>query len=163
MKWDSKATVLFALSATCIHAQNIQPTAFRPTPLEWFAGQNTSHVVWSNQVGRLESKDARAVITALVVEDMAQPPDRMRGVRIDLSDQDGQDHVYLGEETLAAFKAALDQIGRDAARGCEWNTGGTCPPHASWAHHSFGMVTGSPRYIHLQRRTTLPQTHLGCS
>lgn len=59
------------------------------------------------------------VITALVVEDTAQPPDRMRGIRIDLSDGNGKDQVYLGEETLPAFKKAMEDISRDAAHGCE--------------------------------------------
>jgi hypothetical protein len=40
----------------------------------------------------------------------------LRGIRIDLSDRDRQDVVYLGEETLIAYRDALDEISREAAR-----------------------------------------------
>ncbi len=101
----------------------------QPTPLEAFAKQTASRVAWSSEVGRIDSKEGHAVITALVIEDSAQPPDRLRGVRIDLSDQDGKDQVYLGEETLPAFKAAFDEISQEAARGCSGNSGEICPPN----------------------------------
>ena len=66
------------------------------------------------------------MITALEVEDTAQPPDRLRGIRIDLSDQDGKDQVYLGEETLGTLRDAMDQISRDAPNGCFRSSNGSC-------------------------------------
>jgi hypothetical protein len=110
-------------------AQVTQTTPIQPTPLEAFAKQPASHIAWSSEAGHIDSREAHAVITALVVEDSAQPPDRLRGIRIDLSDEDAKDQVYLGEETLPAFKNAMDDISRDAAHGCEWNAGGVCPPN----------------------------------
>jgi hypothetical protein len=101
----------------------------QPTPLEAFVKQPASRIAWSSEAGRIDSKEGHAVITALVVEDSAQPPDRLRGVRIDLSGPGGKDQVYLGEETLPAFKAAFDEISQDAARGCSGNSGELCPPN----------------------------------
>jgi hypothetical protein len=87
-----------------------------------------THIAWSNEVGRLDTAEAHAVVTALILEDTAQPPDRMRGVRIDLRNRDSEDQVYLGEETLAVYKNALDEITRSvnlsakdvAPGGCEY-------------------------------------------
>jgi hypothetical protein len=80
--------------------------------LEAFAHQPTTHVTWSIQVGSLDSREAHAVITVLVLEDTAQPPDRMRGIRINFSSPESTDEVYLGEETLGVYKSALDEINR---------------------------------------------------
>jgi hypothetical protein len=124
----------------------VNPTPrFQPTPLEAFAKQPTSHIAWSNEAGRIDSKEAHAVITALVVEDTAQPPDRLLGIRIDLADQDGKDQVYLGEETLGAFKDATDQISRDAARGCSWNSGGACSSNLFVGAALFWYADRTPR------------------
>jgi hypothetical protein len=42
-------------------------------------------VLWSKTIGRLESLDATAVVTALVIEDKTATSPVMRGVRIDLT------------------------------------------------------------------------------
>src|SRR5689334_18679155 len=109
MKFAGTLIIILSFLPVAGHAQG-NAASTQPTPLEAFAKQTASRVAWSSEVGRIDSKEGHAVITALVVEDSAQPPDRLRGVRIDLSDQDGKDQVYLGEETLPAFKAALDEI-----------------------------------------------------
>jgi hypothetical protein len=88
----------------------------QPTPLEAFAQLPATHVAWSSEVGRIDSSEAHAIVTALILEDTARPPDRMRGLRIHLSSGDSQDDVYLGEETLGVYKNALDQISVDAVR-----------------------------------------------
>lgn len=88
------------------------PLSLQPTPLEAFAHQPATHVTWSKQTGSLDSTQAHAVVVALALEDTAQPPDRMRGVRINLSSPDSSDEVYLGEETLGVYKSALDEIAR---------------------------------------------------
>jgi hypothetical protein len=93
-----------------------QAQSLQPTPLEAFAGLSATHVAWSKDVGRIESAEARAVITALVLEDTAQPADRMRGVRIELSSRDSKDEIFLGEETLSIYKSALDEITTAATR-----------------------------------------------
>jgi hypothetical protein len=91
----------------------VKPTApLEPTPLEAFAHQPTTYVAWSKRVGSLDSKEAQAVVTVLVLKDTAQPPGRMRGIRIDFSSSGSSDAVFLGEETLGVYKSALDEIGR---------------------------------------------------
>ena len=93
-----------------------QISSLQPTPMEAFAGQSATHVAWSKEVGRIESSESQAVITALILQDTARPPDRMRGIRIDLSSRESKDQIYLGEETLALYKNALDVIERDSTR-----------------------------------------------
>jgi len=83
-----------------------------PTPLEAFAASPETRVASSTEVGRLESSAAHGVVTAIMLEDSAQPPDRLRGVRVDLRADDAKDTVYLGEETLATYKRAMDEITR---------------------------------------------------
>jgi hypothetical protein len=61
------------------------PPELRPSRLEAFAARSTARVIWSQSVGQLESKSARATITALVVEDAVGSPSLMRGLRIDLA------------------------------------------------------------------------------
>jgi hypothetical protein len=129
MKLTGTLVVLLSVLPVAGQAQTVAASTPQPTPLEAFAKQTGSRVAWSSEAGRIDSRDAHAVITALVVEDDAQPPDRLRGVRIDLSDQDGKDQVYLGEETLPAFKNAFDEISQSAAHGCASNSGDVCPPN----------------------------------
>jgi hypothetical protein len=93
-----------------------QAPSLQPTPLEAFAQLPATSVAWSHEVALIESSEARAVVTALILEDTAQPPDRMRGVRIDLLSADSKDEVYLGEETLGVYKNALDEIAMEAMR-----------------------------------------------
>jgi Surface antigen variable number repeat len=61
------------------------PSELRPSPLEAFAARPNAKVVWSQSVGQLESQDARAMITALIVEDPTSTPSLMRGLRMDLA------------------------------------------------------------------------------
>ena len=86
-----------------------------PTILEMFAMQSTASVTWSQEVGRIESTEAQATIFALAVEDPVQPPHLMRGVRIDLIDQRGTDHVYVEEGRLGVVRTALYDIERNRA------------------------------------------------
>lgn len=91
----------------------LNPTAsLQPTPLEAFAGQPTARVTWSKEVGRIKSAEARVVVTALVVEDAVQPPHRMSGIRIGLTNQNATDQVYLDEPKLEELKKALEEIER---------------------------------------------------
>ena len=91
-------------------AQTNRCPSLQPTPLEAFANLAATRVEWSKEVGRLDSSEGHAVVIALILEDTAQPRDRMRGIRIDLFSLGAKDEVYLGEETLGAYKNALDEI-----------------------------------------------------
>jgi hypothetical protein len=149
MKFAGTLIVLLAFLPVAGQAQINTAPAPRPTPLEAFAKQSTSRVAWSSEAGRIDSKEGHAVITALVVEDRAQPPDRLRGVRIDLADQDGKDQVYLGEETLPAFKKASMRsvkVPRVDVRGTRARE--FVPPPFSLGQLCSGTVMQSPMSIH---------------
>ncbi|HKE05757.1 MAG TPA: hypothetical protein VKE91_17020 [Blastocatellia bacterium] len=66
-------------------AQENPTPSLQPSPLEAFAGRPKARVTWSKEIGRLESQESRATITALMVEDTTSEPGVMRGVRIDLA------------------------------------------------------------------------------
>lgn len=61
------------------------PRELPPSPLEAFAARSAAKVVWSKVIGRLESREARATIMALILEDPTSTPSVMRGLRIDLA------------------------------------------------------------------------------
>jgi hypothetical protein len=135
MKPVASALAVCFLFVIVGQAQTKPAPSLQPTPLEAFARQPATHIVWSKEVGRIESSEAQAVITALIFEDTAQPPDRMRGIRIDLASRESEDQVFLGEETLSVYKNALDVIERDAMR--ERNEG-TAREHLTPGGISFG-------------------------
>lgn len=110
MKSIASVIAFCSLFLSVGRAQVNRAPSLQPTPLEAFASLPATRVAWSKEIGRLDSREAHAVVTALILEDTARPPDRMRGIRIDLSDLTSKDEVYLGEETLGAYKNALDEI-----------------------------------------------------
>src|SRR5213080_4984931 len=65
--------------------QGAPPSELPPSPLEAFASRPTARVIWSKKIGSLESSEARATVTALIVEDTTSRPDVMRGLQIDLA------------------------------------------------------------------------------
>ncbi len=76
---------IFFLLLNVSQAQ-VNPTpSLRPTALEALVGRPNARVTWSKVIGRLESQESRATITALTVEDKASEPSVMRGIRIDLA------------------------------------------------------------------------------
>jgi hypothetical protein len=89
-----------------------QTASLKPTILEAFASQPTARVTWSKEAGRIDSTEAGAAVIALIVEDDAQPPHRMRGVRIDLTNRDATDQVYIEESKVETIKKALEKIER---------------------------------------------------
>lgn len=109
MRWAAAATLCGLLLN--IGVAQVKPTPpLRPTRLEAFAGQPSSRITWSKEVGRLERPEARAVVTAVVVENPVQAPHRMRGIRIELVKQTARDEVYLEDTELKTVKQALDRI-----------------------------------------------------
>jgi hypothetical protein len=110
MRSAATLAALYGLLLNVGLAQVNQMPSLQPTRLEAFAGHSTAHVAWSREVGRVESAEARAVVTSLVIEDAVQTPRRMRGIRIDLANQNSRDQVYLEEAKLEAVKKALEEI-----------------------------------------------------
>lgn len=133
MKPIASAVALCFLFVIVGQAQTKPAPPPQPTPLEAFARQPATHIAWSKEVGRFDSGEGHAVVTALILEDKAQGPHRMRGVRIDLSNQDSEDEVYLGEETLGTFKSALDEISRNIPESRD--------------NARDGLVTGGTSYL----------------
>ena len=107
---SASVIALYVLLLGVTRAQAPEAPPLRPSPLEAFASQPAAKVTWSTEAGRIDSDDAHAVITALAVEDAAQPARRMRGIRITLSRRDARHEVYLEENRLPAFREALDEI-----------------------------------------------------
>ncbi|HJZ98183.1 MAG TPA: hypothetical protein VKE70_16850 [Candidatus Solibacter sp.] len=88
------------------------PTASQLAAMERHATRPTARIVWSKEVDRIEGGQARAVITALVVEDATQTPRQMRGIRIDFTSGDLTDRIYVGEPFLNRLIDGLDEISR---------------------------------------------------
>jgi len=76
----------------------------QPTRLEAFAGRTTTKITWSKEVGRIDSPEVHAVVTALVVEGQVQSLHRMRGIRIDLASPIAADQIYLDDAGMEAVK-----------------------------------------------------------
>jgi len=102
--------LISGLLASAAIAQTTQRPALQPTRLEAFATQPAARVIWSKEVGQINSSEARVIVTALIVEDETSPPNRMRGIRIDLANQKATDQVYIEEAKLEAIKKAIDEI-----------------------------------------------------
>lgn len=100
------ASVFVGLVAQVIYGQ----TASRLEAFEHCAKQQCAQITCSKEVGRIETDQAHAVITSLIVEDATQTPKQMRGVRIDLSEGDKKDQLYTSEEYLDRLINALDEI-----------------------------------------------------
>src|ERR1700687_1173533 len=95
------------------YGQSTNPTASQIEALERFASKPTAKVTWSKEVERIDTDQAHAVITALVVEDGTQTPRQMRGVRIDLTGAIQKDRVYHSEDLLERLIRALDEMSND--------------------------------------------------
>src|SRR5258708_30606758 len=98
------------LLLTIGYGQSTNPTAAKIEAMEGFGSKPTAQVVWSKEVERIDTDQARAVITALIVEDGTQTPKQMRGVRIDLTGANLRDQVYTSEDLLGRLIKALDEI-----------------------------------------------------
>lgn len=94
-------------------ATTVQPqTRAVPEPnvLESMATRHGSRIVSSVVVGRIDSADAQAIVSAVTLENPSHRPPRVRGVRIDLRSEDSSDQVYVAEDELAELKRDLDAM-----------------------------------------------------
>jgi hypothetical protein len=92
-----------------------------PSPMEAFAKGRGVRMIWSNEVGRLDHKATRVVLTALVMEDHSLPARKARGVRVDLFSPGfgpvhPRDRIYLDEEATERTRAALQEMAGAMAR-----------------------------------------------
>ena len=56
------------------------PTAAELAAMERYSTRPTARITWSKEVDRIEGGQAKAVITALIVEDATQTSRPMRGI-----------------------------------------------------------------------------------
>lgn len=109
--------ILFlALFSSEASAQRDAASPQRPSSFETVARGAEARIFWSQEIGRLEVGDSRAVFTALAVEDPAQRDRRIRGVRIDFSVPGWKSAVYIDEATLRPLKKISDQLSIDIER-----------------------------------------------
>jgi hypothetical protein len=81
-----------------------------PTQLELWLTHPGTRITSSEEVGRIQSTDARAVITALVIENAQIETNQLRGIRIDLSDGLSSDRVFVDEGDLVQLRNELGPI-----------------------------------------------------
>jgi len=91
-------------------AANAQPGTLavpEPTLLETIAKQRGTTIILSEEVGRVESSDSQAIVTALILENSHYRPSRVRGIRIDLRNESSTDHIFVEESELVHLKYEL--------------------------------------------------------
>lgn len=100
---------MFCCILSCPAAAQLT-AAPEPTLLEVWARQPGLLISKSKEVGRVDSTDAQAVITALVIEAPQSNPSRVRGIRIDLRNAISTDRIYVEENQLVHLKYELDSM-----------------------------------------------------
>ena len=88
-------------------AQIDTPAIPEPTLLETIAKQRSTTIILSEEVGRVESSESQAIITALILENSYYRPSRVRGIRIDLRNDSTSDHIFVEESELVHLKYEL--------------------------------------------------------
>ena len=100
------------VSMACFLLSNSVPAQLsavpEPTQLEVWIEQPGSRIARSEEVGRIESIDAQAVIRAVVIENLQNNPSRVRGIQIDLRNENSTDRIYIDENNLVYLKHDLD-------------------------------------------------------
>ena len=110
MIWVVAGAVVCGSISDTATAQVDSSAVPEPTVFEKIAKQRGTKVISSEEVGRIESTDARAVITAVIMENSHYRPSRVRGIRIDLRNEISSDHIYVEESELVYLKHELDSM-----------------------------------------------------
>jgi hypothetical protein len=84
--------------------------------LESAAERPGAQLIWSSEVGRLESGATRAVFTVLAIEDPARAGHQLRGIRVAASSPDWNGTIYVEEPQLEQLKAKVDLWATGAGR-----------------------------------------------
>lgn len=105
-----RAIGLFAGFVVIGHSQAAASNSTRGASFGSFARRPTVNVIWSEEVGRISSKGAHAVITALVLEDPGEQPARRSGIRIALTEANSGDEIYVDASRLELVVDALIEI-----------------------------------------------------
>jgi hypothetical protein len=78
-------------------------------PVDRFARQPTTRVVWSKEIGRIEEGATRLVVTAMSLEDPQSVTRSARGIRIDITDGVVSDQLWEEDRRLAGTRSALER------------------------------------------------------
>ena len=104
------AVVFLGFFLTAAQGQEAVISSERPSPFQLLARRPATSIRWSKEIGRLDSGDSHAIVTALAAEDSAPPALSMRGVRLDLSGPGWKGAIYIEESKLLPLKNILDQL-----------------------------------------------------
>jgi len=111
MTWVVAGAMFCASISMAATAQLDTGAIPEPTAFETIARQRSTTIILSEEVGRIESSDSRAIITALILENSYYHPSRVRGIRIDLRNASASDHIFVEESELVQLKYEL--VGMD--------------------------------------------------
>ena len=78
-------------------------------PVDRFARQPATRVVWSKEIGRIEEGATRLVVTAMSLEDPQSVTRSARGIRIDLTDGVVSDQLWEEDRRLAGTRGVLER------------------------------------------------------
>jgi hypothetical protein len=106
---SSAAVLLFCFILSSAALAQL-PEAPEPTQLELWMGHPGSRITTSEVVGKVESTDADAVITALVIDNPRSDPTQLRGIRIDLRNDSATDRIFVDESDLVYRKEEFDSM-----------------------------------------------------
>ena len=114
MTHDTLILCLLLAATIPVHSQN-QPSADfsipEPTDLSVVALRADTTLLWSQEVGHVQSTGANATITA--IEMASRDGQRLRGITVSLSSSDATDKLYLGEFELLRFRDELTELGSE--------------------------------------------------
>ncbi len=90
-----------------------------PTRLHSAALADGSKRVWSELIGGIESDDAHAAVSIIVIE--SRQRERVRGIEITLESSTATDRIYVPEGLLTNFRDELEHLefSRQFANKCE--------------------------------------------
>jgi hypothetical protein len=78
-------------------------------PVDRFARQPTTRVVWSKEIGRIEEGATRLVVTAMSLEDPQSVTRTARGIRIDVTDGVVSDQLWEEDRRLTGTRRMLER------------------------------------------------------
>jgi hypothetical protein len=155
--------VFFSIPAESQFAQTI--TIPDPTQLQTAVLGDSSELVWSEALGKIESADASATVSAIEV---AGPDgERVRGVKVFLENSASTDQIYLTDSLLSDFRDALQELeftsqfdgecqaryrcihGIARCRPSQPERQAYCPARYSTPDGEKGLILSTPRHSYL--------------
>lgn len=121
------------------------------------ASLGAERVIWSSEVGRLDSGATHAVFTLVATEDATRPGQQSRVLRVALSSPDGTGTRYIAEAGLPLLRKKIDGLVAASARDLLENS-----PNAMLSTSCPGEKEKSPLDVgyHVQYAQT-PELLLG--